>query len=123
MSTCLDCKASETLSSQCVSGSTLMYTHFHARTHNTHCHPVPVLAYPRITMHNSCSKVSSADKSQRLHLLFIENSSHDESFNKQTKHCTYFFFSCCLCFGIDLSRLISRDEDARRGEEWQGRER
>lgn len=33
-------------------------------------------------MHNSCPGVSSADKSQRLHLLFIENSSNDES-NKQ----------------------------------------
>ena len=40
-----------------------------------------------------------------------------------SKHCTYFFFSCCLCFGIDLSGLISRDGDVRRGEEWQGKER
>lgn len=38
-----------------------------------------------------------------------------------SKHCTYFSFSCCLCFGIDLSGLISRDEDVRRGEEGTGR--
>lgn len=58
-------------------------------------------------MHNSCPEVLSADKSQRLHLLFIENSSHDKSFKKQT---TYFISSCCFCFGKDLSGLITRDE-------------
>lgn len=40
-----------------------------------------------------------------------------------SKHCTYFFSSCCLCFGIDLSGLISRDEGVKRGEEWQERKR
>lgn len=61
-------------------------------------------------MHNSYPEVLSADKSQRLHLLFIENSSHDKSFKKQT---TYFISSCCFCFGKDLSGLISRDEGTR----------
>ncbi len=28
-----------------------------------------------------------------------------------------------MCFGIDLSGLISKEGDVRRGEEWQGRER
>lgn len=40
-----------------------------------------------------------------------------------SKHCTYFFSSRCLCFGKDLSGLISRDEGVRRREEWQERER
>lgn len=78
---------------------------------NTHtCCRVPVSPYPGITMHNSYPEVLSADKSQRLHLLFIENSSHDKSFKKQT---TYFISSCCFCFGKDLSGLISRDEGTR----------
>lgn len=68
-------------------------------------------------MHNSCSKVLSADKSQRLHLLFIENSSHLNPLTNRvsSKHSTYFFSSRCLCFGKDLSGLISRDEGVRRG--------
>lgn len=83
-------------------------------THNVHlgclvhtlCQTVPVLPHPGITMHNSCSKVLSADKSHRLHLLFIGSSSHDESFNKQK---ALFFFSLrCLCFGKDLTGFISR---------------
>lgn len=61
-------------------------------------------------MHNSYPEVLSADKSQRLHLLFIENSSHDKSFKKQT---TYFISSCRFCFDKDLSGLISRDEGTR----------
>lgn len=61
-------------------------------------------------MHYSCPEDLSADKSQRLHLLFIENSSHDKSFKKQT---TYFISSCCFCFAKDLSELISRDEGTR----------
>lgn len=101
------------LCSECVSRIYLAFI-------RTPCHSVPVLPYPRITMHNSCIEVSSADKSQPLHLLFIENGSHDESFNKQTKHCTYFHFPCCLCFGMDLSGLISWNEDVRRGEYWRG---
>lgn len=40
-----------------------------------------------------------------------------------SKHCTYFFSSCCLCFGKDLSGLISRDEIERGREEWLERER
>lgn len=102
------------LCSKCVSR---IYLAFIPRTP---CHSVPVLPYPRITMHYSCTEVSSADKSQPLHLLFIENGSHDESLNKQTKHCTYFHFPCCLCFGMDLSGLISWNEDVGRGEDWRG---
>lgn len=82
--------------------------HTLCRTHTCYC--VPVWPYPGITMHNSYPQVLSADKSQRLHLLFIENSSHDKSFKKQT---TYFISSCCFCFGKDLSGLISRDEGTR----------
>lgn len=100
-------------------------TYTHSYLHNNTCrHHVPVLPYPGITMHNSCSKVLSADKSQRLHLLFIENSSHLNPLTNRvsSKHSSYFFSSRCLCFGKDLSGLISRDEGVRRGEEWQEEE-
>lgn len=70
-------------------------SHTHNHTRYTCRHHVPVLPHPGITMHNSCCKVLSADKSQRLHLLFIENSSHDESFNKQFPVSTVLTSSLC----------------------------